>query len=260
MGYHRLIARISSLSLQCMAKVYHFMNAVMTGFWLGVMGDKSLDQADDLHYKRSSKYIDDSYNRSGLFRWEKVAIEKYFSKARAILLLAAGGGRETYALSKMGFEVDSYECNKALVEYGNQFLQRNVIKARIEYLPRDAVPAEVKKFDGVIVGWGAYTHIRGKKNRISFLEKLKSFLRNEAPLMVSFLYIEERTRQDRIVNKVSNFLKIFSKKGKRETGDWLQSGFVHYFTEEEIKNELIEAGYRVIGFNSVDYGCIVATI
>lgn len=243
-----------------MAKVYRFMNAVMTGFWLGVMGDKSLDQADDLHYQRSSKYIDDSYNKSGLFRWEKVAIEKYFSKARSILLLAAGGGRETYALSKMGFEVDSYECNKSLVEYGNQFLQSNGISARIEYLPRDTIPAEVKKFDSVIVGWGAYTHIRGSNNRISFLKKLRPFIAREGVLMVSFLYAKERTRQDRIVKKVSNFFKIFSKKRKKETGDWLQSGFVHYFTEEEIKNEIVKARYRIIGFNSVDYGCIVTTI
>ncbi|MDT8402617.1 MAG: hypothetical protein RQ743_13060, partial [Bacteroidales bacterium] len=148
-----------------MAKIYHFMNAVLTGFWLGVMGDKTLDHSDDLHYKRSKKYIDDSYNKSGLFRWEKAALKKYFPEAGSILLLAAGGGRETYALSRMGFEVDSYECNKALVENGNEFLQRSGIEERIKYLPRDTVPEEGRKYDGIIVGWGAYTHIRGSEHR-----------------------------------------------------------------------------------------------
>ncbi|MGM0529713.1 MAG: class I SAM-dependent methyltransferase [Bacteroidota bacterium] len=260
MGYHRFIAKMSGSSLQCMAKVYHFMNAVLTGFWLGVMGDKSLDQADDLHYQRSSKYIDDSYNKSGLFRWEKVAIEKYFSKARSILLLAAGGGRETYALSRMGFEVDSYECNKALVEYGNQFLQRNGLEATIEYLPRDTTPQEDNKYDGVIVGWGAYTHIRGSNNRISFLKKLRPFIAREGVMMISFLYAKERTRQEKIVKRVSDFFRLLCKRTKTELGDGLTSIYVHLFTEEEIRNELTQAGYKVIGFNSVDYGSIVVTV
>lgn len=260
MGYHRFIARLSGWSLQCMAKTYHFMNAVMTGFWLGVMSDKSLDQADDLHYKCSKKYINDTYNKSGLSRWEKAAIEKYFKEVKSILLIAAGGGRETYALSNLGFEVDSYECNKELVEYGNQFLERNGIASRIEYLPRDTVPREVRVYDGIIVGWGAYTHIRGREERISFLESLKPYLKKGAPLMLSFLLAEERTRQDIIVRKVANFFRFFSRKRKLGTGDWLQAGFVHYFTGEEIKAELADAGYKLIGFNSVDYGSLVASI
>lgn len=260
MGYHSFIVRLSRCSLQSMSKTYHFMNAVLTGFWLGVMGDKSLDQADDLHYKRSSKYIDDSYNLSGLVRWEKVAIEKYFSHVKRILLIAAGGGRETYALSRMGFEVDSYECNKALVEYGNEFLQKNGVGQRIGYLRRDTVPGEGGRYDGVIIGWGAYTHIRGSNKRISFLKKLRPFMAREGVLMVSFLFADERTRQEKIVKRVSDFFRVFSKREKTELGDGLTSVFVHLFTEEEIRNEITQAGYRIIGFNSVDYGSVVASV
>ena len=78
--------------------------------------------------------------------------------------------------------------------------------------------------------------------------------------MLSFLLSEERTRQDNIVRKVANFFRFFSRKGRAETGDWLQAGFVHYCTEKEIKEELSQAGYKVVGFNSVDYGSVVATI
>lgn len=259
MGYHRFIARLAGSTLKFNTKVHLFMNAVLTGFWLGIMGGKSLDKAADIHYKNSKKYNDDSYNMSGLFRWEKAAIEKYFSKAKNILLLAAGGGRETVALIRMGYEVDSYECNMGLVEYGNDFLRRNGVDNRIKYLPEDSLPEEVKKYDGIIFGWGAYSHMSGSGNRIGFLQKLKPFLGNEAPLMISFLLTGERTVQDRIVKSVSNFFRIF-RRNKIETGDWLHSGFVHYFTEEETKDELVQAGYNVIGFNSVDYGSLVASI
>jgi len=260
MAYYKFIAILSHASLKFIKKTYHFINAVLTGFWLGVMGEKSLDYSDELHYNLNSKYTDDKYNLSGLFRWGKAAIEKYFSNTKSILLLAAGGGRETIALSRIGFEVDSYECNKILVKYGNAFLQKNGIDNKIEYLPRNSVPADKKKYDGVIVGWGAYSHIRGKKNRQSFLAVLSPFLNKEAPLMISFLWTESRTRQDKIIKNLSNFFRIFSKKDKTELGDGLMLEFVHYFTEEEIKNELTQARYRIIGYNSVDYGCIVATI
>ena len=260
MAYYKFIARLSHASLKCITKTYHFINSVTTGFWLGVMGEKSMNYSDELHYHRNSKYTDDNYNLSGLFKWEKVAIEKYFSNAKDVLLIGAGGGRETIALSKTGFKVDSYECNKALVEYGNAFLQKHGIKDTIEYLPRDTVPTDTKKYDSVIVGWGAYSHIRGKKNRHLFLEKLQPFLDNKAPIMISFLLTGERTRQDKIVKHVADFFRIFNKQGKTDLGDGLMLEFVHYFTEEEIKNELTEAGYRIIGFNTIDYGCIIATI
>jgi len=260
MAYYKFIARLSHASLKCITKTYHFTNSVMTGLWLGVMGEKSMDYSDELHYHRNSKYTDDNYNLSGLFKWEKVAIEKYFSDVKDILLIGAGGGRETIALSKMGFEINSYECNKALVDYGNTFLQKQGIKNTIEYLPRDTVPAEARKYDGIIIGWGAYSHIRGKDNRLSFLEKLQPFLNKKAPLMISFLLTGERTRQDKIVKRVADFFRIFSKQGKTDLGDGLMLEFVHYFTEEEIKNELSEAGYSIIGFNSVDYGCIIVTL
>lgn len=260
MGYHRFVAKLSDSSLRCVARVYHFTNAVTTGFWLGFMSDRSLEMADDLHYKRSKKYFDEKYIQSGLFRWEKAAIEKYFSGAKKILLIAAGSARETFALSRMGLEVDSYECNEALMEYGNKLLQEKGFEERIKYLQRNTVPGELTKYEGIIIGWGAYSHIRGRSKRLSFLKDLRPFLKTEAPLMISFLLTVERTRQDRIVKRVSNGLRIFRRKSKTETGDLLHSGFVHYFTEEEIKNELKEAGYRITGYNSVDYGCIIATV
>ncbi|MBN1598354.1 MAG: hypothetical protein JW894_08670, partial [Bacteroidales bacterium] len=70
------------------------------------------DLYDELHYNKSEKYADDNYNLSGLSEWGKKRFEKYFPKSKKILLLAAGGGRETVALIRMGYNVDSYECNR----------------------------------------------------------------------------------------------------------------------------------------------------
>ncbi len=260
MSYHKFIARLSHSSLECIRKTYNFMDAVLSGFWLGVMSEKSLDLYDELHYNNSEKYADDNYNLSGLFEWEKERIEKYFSKAKKILLLAAGGGRETVALIRMGFDIDSYECNKVLIEYGNAFLQKYTKNFKIKYLPKDSTPEEVKKYDGIIIGWGAYSHIRGSKKRIAFLEQLQPFLNKDAPLMISFLTKEEKGRQEKITKKVSDFFRFLRNKDKIETGDRLQASFVHYFTKQEIIKELTQSNYKVLDYYDIDYGCVISVV
>jgi len=184
MPYANFIARLSHSSLEFIKKTYNLMDAVLSGLWLGIMSEKSLDLYDELHYNKSQKYTDDNYNLSGLFEWEKERIVKYFSKSKKILLLAAGGGRETVALIRMGYIVDSYECNRKLVEYGNVFLQKYTKDYIIKYLQKDSVPDLIRKYDGIIIGWGAYSHIRGSEKRIAFLKKLQPFLKKDAPLMI----------------------------------------------------------------------------
>ena len=72
----KLISRLSYSSLTFLKKAYNFFDAVLSGFWLGVMSEKSLDLYDELHYNRSQKYTDDAYNLSGLSDWEKEKISQ----------------------------------------------------------------------------------------------------------------------------------------------------------------------------------------
>ena len=254
------MARLSRSSFKITKKTYEFFDAVLAGFWLGVLSEKSLDYSDELSYNNYKQYTDDKYNQSGLFKWEKAGIEKYFKDLTKILLLGAGGGRETLALSKMGFKVDSYECNIKLINYGNELLQKNKINSTIKYLPRNSVPDEVEKYDGIIIGWGAYSHIRGRANRLSFLASLYPFLKEEAPLMISFLLRQGSSNKDKIVKSISSFFRIIRNKIKTEPGDRFSHIFLHYFTEKEIKEELQQSKYRVIGYNKAEDGCVVAVI
>jgi hypothetical protein len=260
MALYKFTAKLSHLSFNFLKKLTAFLDAAFSGFWLGVMSEKSLDYSDELFYKRNKNYTEDKYNLSGLFDWEKPMIQKHFSNAKTILLIAAGGGREALALSKMGFEVDSYECNPALIEYGNTLFQKNTIDNKIKYLPRNSVPGEIKKYDGIIIGWGAYSHMPGHKRRLSFLEGLYPFMHKETPLMISFLWTSKRSRGDKIIKNFSDFFRTFSRKEKTEPGDKLEPDFIHYFNEAEIKNELTQSKLKVIDYYSQEYGCLIATI
>ena len=260
MPWYKFVAKLSHSSFGLLKKLTDFLDAISAGFWLGVMGEKSLEYSDELYYNRTKYYTEDKYNESGLFEWEKVMISKHFTKVRSILLIAAGGGREVIALSKMGFEIDSYECNPSLIEFGNDLLEKNKINSRIRYLSRNSVPGEVRKYDAVIIGWGAYSLISGSKKRISFLSSLYPFLQEGSVLMVSFIYLGKRTTKEKIIKNVSDFLRFFRGINRREIGDRLVPNFIHYFTEEEVRSELIRSEFRVIEYSATDYGCIIAGI
>lgn len=257
----RFTTALRFASFRFLDQVHNFLYAVLSGFWLGVMSEGSLDLSDERYYSQTKKYSNDRYNSFGLFRWEEIFIRKYFSKAKNLLLIAAGGGREVLALTELGFEVDCYECNPTLIESGNLLLQKNGVKSKISYLPRNTVPNENKKYDGVIIGWAAYTHIRGHDQRLAFIKKLHQFLKNkESSLMVSFEVRRGPSEQEKVIRFISNIFRYFSRRDRIELGDRLIPIYVHYFSEEEIKKEFIQAGYIVNEYSEVDFGCIIANV
>src|SRR4051794_5843681 len=132
------------------------VDAVWSGFWLGMLDRDDFHDIDDAHYSATARYRDDAHSSRGLFEWEAHALAKHFPATGRLLLLAAGGGRETYALARLGFSVESYECNRELVTYANDFLARAAVAASVQALSRDSAPQGTQWFDGVIVGWSGY--------------------------------------------------------------------------------------------------------
>jgi hypothetical protein len=256
--FPHLVARVSQFSFNFFFKILNLGNVLLNGFWLGIMGEKSLDAADELFYSRNTQYIDEEYNTSGLFDWEKEMIEKHFKHARNLLLIAAGGGREVFALNKLGFKLESYECNPKLVEFGNAVLEKNGMPDRIKLLPRDHVPSSSSDYEGIIVGWGAYSNIRGRERRKQFISKLLPLLKFKAPLMISFFTRQKDTMQDKIIYWVANFFRFLRGKARAERGDRLNFFYFHLFRKEEIFSELQACQLKVIEFYDKEYGCAIA--
>jgi hypothetical protein len=252
-----LLVRLVSGSLSLLKKIYKFSDAILSGLWLGIMSKKSIDRYNKLHYDGIAKYMEDSYNLSGLHKWEYDMIKKYFHAAKTFLLIGAGGGRETAALRGWGVEINSYECSEKFVGYGNDFLRRKNIDARIEWLPVNSVPDIIKEYDGIILGWGAYSHIQGSTNRISLLKRLHPFCKNETHIMISFMTKDGTVWYDKIVMSVSNFFRLFMGRSRTEQGDRLQSYFAHYFNREEIESELNQSGFTMVDYYDEEYGCAV---
>lgn len=252
------LAKISVKSYLLVRKVYINVDFLISSFWLGFLNPKSIDTADEYYYSIvSKKYQKDEYNASGLFDWEKEIIEEFFHNKKEVLLIAAGGGRETLALLKMGFKVDAFECNLELGKYGNDFLKRQGYNSKIEFLNKNEIPSTGKRYDGIIIGWGAYTHMMGSRNRINFLNGLKSLLRENGVIFISFYTRNEKSRRLNYTYKIANFLRTIRFAEKVELGDDIDYNFVHNFSKNEIIDEITKAGLKDVYYSEKQYGSLV---
>ena len=253
-----LTVRAYLASRRGLQHLFSAADALLAGFWLGLLDRETLHQVDEQYYSQSTLYVDDSYNRRGLFAWERAAIETHFQDCRRLLLIGAGGGREALALARLGYQVDGVECHPGLAAYANRLLAAEGLAAHIHPTPRDAVPAHGGPYDGVIVGWGAYMLIQGRRRRIAFLRALRAQALPSAPLLLSFFARQGTERRYRLVAAMANFLRRLRRRDLAQVGDALEPNYVHYFTEPELTAELAEAGFDLCYYATRSYGHAVA--
>jgi hypothetical protein len=218
------------------------LQAVYDGVWLGLLHREHLYAVDERFYNRNASYHGDAHNLRGLFDWEKAALEA-FEGCRRVAVLGAGGGREVLALSRLGYAVEGYECNAALVHAAQNFLARQDCPAPIRHLPRDQVPAAGEPYDGIILGWGSYTLMPGRAHRIDLLRRLRPLVRPGGPILLSFYTRGVDTQRFRVSAAVANGIRVLTRGERIERGDALAPNFVHSFTSAEIGSELREAGW-----------------
>jgi len=221
---------------------------IFQAFWLSMLDHNDLNNLTKIGYViRSEMYQNDEYNTSGFWAWEEKTIERFFYNCKKVLVGAAGGGREVIALSNRGMHADAFECNENLVAYSKNLLRKRGIKAEIALSVPDQVPKEYGIYDGIIMGWGGYTHIHGSKNRIEFLRQCYDHIITDGPLLLSF-WQNNRNTKNPLKIRIANFIRHLRRsKEMIESGDLLDiDGFFHAFKKEEIEKEMNEAGFHLI--------------
>ncbi len=242
-------------------------NALFDGFWLGMLDRDSLAQFDELHYDTrrervgsgaAYRYDDDRWNLRGLSDWERAAIEQHFPSSGRIVVTGAGGGREVLALLERGYDAVGFEPHPRLVQAGAALLERRGHAHRLMVSRRDAFPAEVGACDAIIVGWGSYSLMSGRRRRVEFLRGARACLPVDGPILVSFLARQGGERLLGTVSKTANLLRRVRRSEPTEIGDALIPNFVHRFADEELTTELEEAGFLIDTYRRHPYGHAVA--
>jgi len=254
-----LYFKVHKKTAQWFINMFSYSRLISEGFWLSVLSNRFILALDNYHYSRTKKYLQASSNLAGLYDWEEAMIVSYFSQCKYLLVLAAGGGREVVSLLKKGFQVDAYECNHSLVKAGRVLLQKEGLSALYEYVVPNHAPVSEKKYDGIILGWGAYIHVRGKEVRVNMLKEIGALMPSGGMFLLSYWHADKA--MDVYCSRVFGVSRFFSKifrtrlieKGERLT---LCSG--RYFTFEEIAEELNAAGFEIVYQEAYPYGHAVA--
>jgi hypothetical protein len=241
-------------------------SAISTGIWLGVLSRSALDAIDETFNVGSGgkqlspiDYRADEYNRSGLWEWEREAIEGYFGGKGRLAVLGAGGGREVLALKQLGFEVDGWECQEELARAANRILTAEGFEPTVTVSPRDTCPPGNPSYSGIIIGWAAYTYIPGSHRRIALLRMIRDRLVQGGPILLSFFSCDPIPRRFHLTARVANILRRLTGREIVEVGDFLVPHYVHYFTASQVRCELEAAGFSLAMYRTQPVARAVAT-
>jgi hypothetical protein len=247
------------------ARFVRLSHGVFIGAWLGLLSPSDLDDVDDLYYVGASAkqvgpidYTSAEYNKLGFFEWEQRVIDAHFAPFGSLALMAAGGGREVLALRRSSWQVDAWDCQPAFVAAANALLVAEGFEPCVSFAPRNAVPDGAERYDGVIIGWGAYSLIARRERRVEVLHALRAKVEPGAPLLVSFLTRHSREVDYRITARVGNVVRRAMRRRPLEVGDTLEPNFVHRFDEHEMRDELAAGGFVMQSYAHAPYGHAVA--
>jgi hypothetical protein len=232
-----------------------FLGILHEGFWLGCLDSDDLTAVTIRNFQRSRMYNGAEHNQSGLLRWEREAIDRFFQPGSRVLIAASGGGRELIALHGLGFRADGFDCTPGLVETSRRLLQGLGVPSSVMLCAPNDVPGESSVHDSLIVGWTAYTHIPGSARRIAFLRKLRASVPTGSPLLVSF-WVRDGTAADegRVFALARRLRSIRGRSADSlERGDHVTDrGYQHCFVRAEIEAELKAGGFRVCHYSEAE--------
>jgi len=232
------------------------VEALHRGFWLGLMDRTALNEATAAFYNSAHAYHQPDYNLSGLVKWEDAVIEKFFKECRSILVGASGGGREVLDLCRQGFEVDAFDPSPIYARHCADLLASEMLRGKAVQSEPDVVPESLGIYDGLIMGWGGYTHVPGRAARIRLLKQFRGHVHDGGPILISFwTRTSGDERQLRWIHAIADRLRRIRLRSESvEFGDSLHPSFVHSFSQHEIQSELAEGGFRTVFYSEKPYG------
>lgn len=212
---------IKLFALRQAARLIYLVHKIHDVFWKALadlvvltLSEKYAAAWTHFHYSsRSGQYVHDTYNNSGLYAWERRAIEDSFPKPPArILLTAAGGGREAIALSQLGYEVVAMEPEaqfySELAKAAASDESLTAMQTSHEQLIANS-PTDLPVFDGVVIGWGSFSHLPKRDDVYALMQKLQGLCPN-GPILTSFFVRKPPHRLGRSRHRLRQFIKSWS--------------------------------------------------
>jgi hypothetical protein len=219
----------------------------------------------DSYYRTQRQYQDAQNQRSGLLRFEERMVDRYFPRPPARLLLhGAGGGRELFALLERGYELDAFEPVAELAGAANRQLPPGstpIQSASIQDWCAAWRGDPPQRYDGVIVGWAAWTHVIRQADRLGALRRFAEAC-PRGPVLLSFFsgqkFFDELERSEELAplnpaprGRLQGWTRVWLRQKvfqlpplERGTG-WARGFYYHFVTEAELRQEASQTGWRI---------------
>lgn len=205
--------------------------------------------------------------RSGLFTWERRALESpLFPRSGRVLLGASGAGRELVALLERGFDVVAFDPCAAFVDAARRVAPAaEVIHASYDDLVAAAegrggplAATITASFDAVLLGWGSLSHVLPFERRVALLRALRT-VAPRAPVLLSFALAPDSSAspvsKGRVRDALRRLFAAMGAPGTSEAGDHFfpDTGFFALLAPDELTKLAREAGYDVSLFDEAPY-------
>lgn len=228
--------------------IYH-IDLLNEALWLGVLSKKSHEKLLKQHYKITKKYTRNENTEKGLFNWEKKIANTYIRPNSIVTIIAAGGGREAYALAKKDCIISAYESDKKMVDYANEFFKNKTLDVSFSHLEFNSIP--IGNCNTFWFGWGVYTHFIGQNERVRLLKEASMQLLDNGYIIIS--YWSERRSHDRI-NRIQSIAQRMNSRTIDKGESFRQAFWGKYYSQEQIIKEAIMADLKVIYISNQEYG------
>lgn len=238
--------RATKRALRELGRLGTGLQAIHDGFWLGVLSYEQHLRLTEQLYSGRTQWSDDARNRAGLAPVEELPVRRYIPAGAHVLVAGAGGGREVLALSRMGYDVSGFDCNRALVAYGNRFLEREGCDVQMTVAPANHFPPPAEGVSAVVVGWGVYIHIPTREQRLAFLTEARDRLSPSGVMVLGFCARDPDSTFYRAIATIANTIRGVTGRERVPIGVKLEPTLEIHATPEEIAKEVTEAGFEVL--------------
>jgi len=176
--------------------------------------------------------------------------------------------RESHRRSRVSVDVERASAHRGMaaarLPAASAHPPAQGLSANIRLAPPDVVPDGLGTYDGVILGWGAYSHVVGRPARVELLRALAAHLRPGGPLLFSFQTRPGHPAAQRSfqwIRATARAVRAIRRSGAPlELGDTLPAYFAHRFTQPEIEADAAAAGLAVDDFRELEYGAALARV
>jgi hypothetical protein len=199
--------QVPRVVLSMLAKTLHSTKLLDRGYWFfdrtrskfvrAWASDAFYDVYNEVTYSRQEMYRPGTKAfQSTLLPFEERMLSRYFpSPPGTVLIGAAGGGREAFALAQRGYQVVAFEPVRVLAaEMANACgeLRVETLVGRYEDLPilsslaQPPVAVDLRArapFEAAIMGWASLSHLRTDERCINTFRQIGTLTRG--PILVS---------------------------------------------------------------------------